>query len=87
MSDNDQQQKASQEIENQRNERHKERMARLKEKVDARIESATEEKGLLLVLTGNGKGKSIGFWHDNPGCWTRLQGRCGAVYQRHMGMW
>lgn len=41
-----------------RNERHKERMARLKEKVDARIESATEEKGLLLVLTGNGKGKS-----------------------------
>ncbi|UAA37756.1 cob(I)yrinic acid a,c-diamide adenosyltransferase [Paraneptunicella aestuarii] len=39
-------------------ERHKQRMQKLKEKVDARIESATEDKGLLLVLTGNGKGKS-----------------------------
>ncbi len=38
--------------------RHKQRMQKLKEKVDARIESATEDKGLLLVLTGNGKGKS-----------------------------
>lgn len=33
-------------------------MQRLKEKVDERIESAQMEKGLLLVLTGNGKGKS-----------------------------
>lgn len=41
-----------------RNERHKARMARLKEKVDAKIAAATEDKGLLLVLTGNGKGKS-----------------------------
>ncbi len=38
--------------------RHQERMQRLKEKVDARIEQATGDKGLLLVLTGNGKGKS-----------------------------
>lgn len=41
-----------------RNERHKARMARLKEKVDAKIAAATDDKGLLLVLTGNGKGKS-----------------------------
>lgn len=41
-----------------RNERHKARMARLKAKIDAKIDSATDDKGLLLVLTGNGKGKS-----------------------------
>ena len=33
-------------------------MQKLKEKVDERIESATEERGLLIVITGNGKGKS-----------------------------
>jgi cob(I)alamin adenosyltransferase len=37
---------------------HKKRMQKLKEKVDERIESATEERGLLIVITGNGKGKS-----------------------------
>lgn len=41
-----------------RTERHQKRMQKLKEKVDARIEAAQEDKGLLLVLTGNGKGKS-----------------------------
>ncbi len=33
-------------------------MARRKAAVDAAIESATKDKGLLLILTGNGKGKS-----------------------------
>lgn len=37
---------------------HKKRMQKLKEKVDERIENATEERGLLIVITGNGKGKS-----------------------------
>jgi len=37
---------------------HKERQQKLKEKVDERIAAATEDKGLLLVITGNGKGKS-----------------------------
>ncbi|GAA0810068.1 cob(I)yrinic acid a,c-diamide adenosyltransferase [Colwellia asteriadis] len=37
---------------------HKQRMQKLKDKVDERIESATEERGLLIVITGNGKGKS-----------------------------
>lgn len=41
-----------------RNERHQARMARLKTKMDAKIAAATDDKGLLLVLTGNGKGKS-----------------------------
>jgi len=39
-------------------ERHRQRMQRKKAVVDAGIERATEERGLLLVNTGNGKGKS-----------------------------
>jgi cob(I)alamin adenosyltransferase len=38
--------------------RHRARMRRRKAIVDARIAAATEERGVLLVLTGNGKGKS-----------------------------
>lgn len=38
--------------------RHAARMARKKVVIDAGIASANQEKGLLLVLTGNGKGKS-----------------------------
>jgi len=42
----------------ERNEKHAERMARLKESHDARLAAATEEKGLIIVNTGAGKGKS-----------------------------
>ena len=42
----------------ERNERHKKAMQRKKAHVDKRIAEATIEKNLLLVLTGNGKGKS-----------------------------
>jgi len=42
----------------QKKQNHKERQQKLKEKVDERIAAATEDKGLLLVITGNGKGKS-----------------------------
>ncbi|MGC9402448.1 cob(I)yrinic acid a,c-diamide adenosyltransferase [Vibrio genomosp. F10 str. 9ZC157] len=38
--------------------RHKARQQKVKEKVDERVAAAQEEKGLLLVITGNGKGKS-----------------------------
>lgn len=38
--------------------RHRERMKRKKAVVDAGIEKATEERGIVIVLTGNGKGKS-----------------------------
>lgn len=37
---------------------YKQRMARKKAVIDAGIARATDDKGLLLVLTGNGKGKS-----------------------------
>ena len=39
-------------------ERHRTRMQRKKEVVDKAIANADQERGLLLVLTGNGKGKS-----------------------------
>ena len=42
----------------ERNARHKRAMQRKKEHVDQRIAAATTDKGLLVVLTGNGKGKS-----------------------------
>ena len=38
--------------------RHATRMAKKKAEIDANIAKADKEKGLLLVLTGNGKGKS-----------------------------
>jgi cob(I)alamin adenosyltransferase len=38
--------------------RHATRMAKKKAVIDANIARADKEKGLLLVLTGNGKGKS-----------------------------
>ncbi len=38
--------------------RHAARMARKKAHIDAAIAAATDERGLLLVVTGNGKGKS-----------------------------
>jgi cob(I)alamin adenosyltransferase len=40
------------------NNRHAQRMARKKALIDEAIGRADQEKGLLLVLTGNGKGKS-----------------------------
>ncbi len=41
-----------------RDERHRARMQRKKAVVDAKIAEADAERGLLLVNTGNGKGKS-----------------------------
>lgn len=45
-------------IEENKEARHKARQQKVKEQVDAKIAAAQEEKGLLLVITGNGKGKS-----------------------------
>ncbi|TKD38138.1 cob(I)yrinic acid a,c-diamide adenosyltransferase [Azotobacter chroococcum] len=42
----------------ERDARHKARMQRKKAVVDGKIAQATDEHGLLLVHTGNGKGKS-----------------------------
>ena len=42
----------------ERKTRHKKAMQRKKEHIDKKVEQATIDKGLMLVLTGNGKGKS-----------------------------
>ena len=41
-----------------KSERHQKRMQRQKDVVDEQVQKATKDKGLLLVITGNGKGKS-----------------------------
>jgi cob(I)alamin adenosyltransferase len=59
--------------------RHKERTAKHKVVVDARIAAAQLDKGLVLVLTGNGKGKSssaFGMVARSLG-----YGRTAAVFQ------
>ena len=38
--------------------KHIERQKKIKAKVDKRIALATEERGVFVVITGNGKGKS-----------------------------
>lgn len=71
--------------EKNKTQRYKARQQRVKEKVDAKIAAAKNEKGLLLVITGNGKGKSTsGF-----GMITRALGhkqQC-AVAQFIKGTW
>ncbi|MEI8608055.1 cob(I)yrinic acid a,c-diamide adenosyltransferase [Enterovibrio sp. Hal110] len=66
-------------------ERYKARQQKVKEQVDERVAAAQIEKGLLLVITGNGKGKSTaGF-----GVITRATGhdqKCG-VAQFIKGTW
>ncbi len=41
-----------------KNESHKKKMQKQKEKVDAHIAQANTERGVMILLTGNGKGKS-----------------------------
>jgi cob(I)alamin adenosyltransferase len=38
--------------------RHQQRQQRLKEQVDARVAAAQQERGIVIVFTGNGKGKT-----------------------------
>jgi hypothetical protein len=38
-------------------ERHQQRQQRLKEQVDARVAAAQDERGIIIVFTGNGKAK------------------------------
>lgn len=49
-----------------RDERHRLRMQRKKGVIDNKIAAADTERGVLLVLTGNGKGKA-----RRPSAWWR----------------
>lgn len=51
-------QSGGEKAESEREKRYRERMQHKKEVIDAAIARADQKKGLLLVLTGNGKGKS-----------------------------
>lgn len=65
--------------------KHKRKSQKLKEKVDASVEKAQIERGIFLVITGNGKGKSTaGF-----GTVTRAVGHGykAAVAQFIKGQW
>jgi len=39
-------------------ERHQQRQQKIKEHVDARVAAAQDERGIVIVFTGNGKGKT-----------------------------
>lgn len=58
MSQNDLPTAAESASNDERDERHRARMQRKKEVVDAAIKRADQDRGVVLVLTGNGKGKS-----------------------------
>lgn len=65
--------------------RHKRAMQRKKEHIDGKIASATIDRGLVVLLTGNGKGKSSSAF----GMLARSVGhgmRCGVV-QFIKGQW
>jgi len=65
--------------------RHKKVMQLKKEHIDGRLAAATIDKGLLVVLTGNGKGKSTSAF----GMLARSVGhglRCGVI-QFIKGQW
>lgn len=65
--------------------RHQQRQQKLKQQVDARIEAATQARGILIVLTGNGKGKTTGAF----GTVTRAvgHGQRAGVIQFIKGEW
>jgi len=69
----------------EQDERHKARQQRLKEKVDARIAAAQADRGLLIVITGDGKGKTTsGF---GTVCRAVGHGLKAAVVQFIKGSW
>lgn len=64
---------------------HQKRQQKLKEKVDAHINSAQQEKGILQVITGNGKGKSTSGFGTVARCVGH--GMKAAVAQFIKGQW
>ncbi|EPP1033137.1 cob(I)yrinic acid a,c-diamide adenosyltransferase [Cronobacter turicensis] len=66
-------------------ERYQQRQQRVKEKVEARVAAAQDERGIVIVFTGNGKGKSTAAF----GTVTRAvgHGKKAAVIQFIKGEW
>lgn len=68
-----------------KNEKHKIIAQKQKEKIDARVAKAQIEKGILLVVTGNGKGKSTSGFGTVARCVGH--GYKAAVVQFIKGTW
>ncbi|MDG6693238.1 cob(I)yrinic acid a,c-diamide adenosyltransferase, partial [Staphylococcus aureus] len=66
-------------------ERYQQRQQRVKEKVEARVAAAQDERGIVIVFTGNGKGKTTAAF----GTVTRAvgHGKKAAVIQFIKGEW
>jgi cob(I)alamin adenosyltransferase len=66
-------------------EKHRQRQQKRKEQVDIRVAAATEKRGILIVFTGNGKGKSTAAF----GTATRAvgHGKTVGVAQFIKGQW
>lgn len=66
-------------------ERYQQRQQKVKDRVDARVAAAQDERGILIVFTGNGKGKTTAAF----GTVTRAvgHGKKAAVIQFIKGEW
>ena len=57
--------------------RHQQRQQRLKEQVDARVAAAQDERGILIVFTGNHRR----IWDRHPRSRARSESGRDPVYQ------
>ena len=61
--------------------RHKRAMEKQKAAVDSSIEAADIERGVALLLTGDGKGQEqLSLRHGATGHGVRHEGWCRAIY-------